>query len=828
MIPGRRADPGRDRGDRHRRGRRAGGVAGRAVPVPAGERQAAPGSARREPVLVRQTRRRAGDEVVVAVKRLDPEPWVEIHCHGGRRVVRWVVEQFVRAGCTEVEWQSLPKPTRGHGWACDSRALEPLTKPRPSAPRRSCSTSTTAHSTEPSRTSSPPSTARPRRASIRLQALADFAPVGRHLVRALAGRRSPAPPNVGKSSLVNALAGYQRTVVAPVAGTTRDVVTATVAFDGWPVELADTAGLRDAAESLEAEGIGQARRHLAEADVVVWVLDASAPDPVWPADPDERENRPGTARGGEQDRPPGPVGSRLGSDRASALRGHRDGHTRTRFGDLPLARPALAPRPVPRSRSPRNWPTRSKPPADSLRPAKSPPPAKPSPPACRKADPMPAQADPSSRVPPTDDTDSGRRATARPEGIPALPRIASSLAPVRRRCTPRGAGRRNGPGRLQPAPDRHRRPARPDQPHPRRASPRLHQQPRLRPPPLLVRPRARSATCTSTCRRGTTAATAFPAMIWMHGIGQDEKDFLDLVRTIRRADAVRSDAAVPDRRPGRQHPRPGVAASTTAASTSTPRPAGSRTTSFRTCGGSSADTSPSARSGTRHILAGASMGGFGAYNLGFKHRHEFGQLVGVMPPSNLRYVDCHGRYFADYDPNCVSYRDELRPREMIGRFYGVVRVQSRQLLGPLLGRRNSGSDRLHRRREPDRDARPPTTSGRASSACSSGTGPRTSSTSTPRWSTSWTWPAAAGYARPWSRSPAAGTTARPGWPCSRHCRRWTTEQLGQYTPPGYTPAVAGTPLGAVRGPRLMPDPVYLPLLGPVSVPRRPANPAPGP
>jgi tRNA modification GTPase len=62
------------------------------------------------------------------------------------------------------------------------------------------------------------------------------------------------------------------------------VVTVRVALDGWQVEMADTAGLRDQAESLVAEGIGQARRHLAESDVVIWMLDASTPNPVWPAD----------------------------------------------------------------------------------------------------------------------------------------------------------------------------------------------------------------------------------------------------------------------------------------------------------------------------------------------------------------------------------------------------------------------------------------------------------------------------------------------------------------------------------------------------------------
>ena len=64
--------------------------------------------------------------------------------------------------------------------------------------------------------------------------------------------------------------------MSPVAGTTRDAVSVRLAFDGWPVELTDTAGLRDA-EGLEAEGIERARRALAEADLVLWVRDASEP-----------------------------------------------------------------------------------------------------------------------------------------------------------------------------------------------------------------------------------------------------------------------------------------------------------------------------------------------------------------------------------------------------------------------------------------------------------------------------------------------------------------------------------------------------------------------
>ncbi|MFO0847547.1 MAG: GTPase [Gemmataceae bacterium] len=217
----------------------------------------------------------AGDEVVVAVRAVEPEPWVEVHCHGGRQVVRWVVEQFVSAGCEQVSWQEVAKPTPSNGWAFDLRALEPLTH----AP-----TQRTANILLDQYHGA---FAREVEALLadndlaRLQRLHALGPVGRHLVEpwrvVIAG-----PPNVGKSSLVNALAGFQRSVVAPVAGTTRDVVTTTVAFDGWPVELADTAGLRKASESLEAAGVGRAKDRLASADLVVWVMDATDPTPTPP------------------------------------------------------------------------------------------------------------------------------------------------------------------------------------------------------------------------------------------------------------------------------------------------------------------------------------------------------------------------------------------------------------------------------------------------------------------------------------------------------------------------------------------------------------------
>lgn len=84
-------------------------------------------------------------------------------------------------------------------------------------------------------------------------------------------------PNVGKSSLLNRLAGESRAIVTDIPGTTRDLVRADLVLDGLPVELVDTAGLRDARDAVEAEGVRRALAEAAEADIVVLVraLDGS-------------------------------------------------------------------------------------------------------------------------------------------------------------------------------------------------------------------------------------------------------------------------------------------------------------------------------------------------------------------------------------------------------------------------------------------------------------------------------------------------------------------------------------------------------------------------
>jgi tRNA modification GTPase len=87
------------------------------------------------------------------------------------------------------------------------------------------------------------------------------------------------PPNAGKSSLVNALARRDAAIVAETAGTTRDVIEVRMDLGGYPVILADTAGLRDASEAVEAEGVRRALARAEASDLTLLLLDGGAADP---------------------------------------------------------------------------------------------------------------------------------------------------------------------------------------------------------------------------------------------------------------------------------------------------------------------------------------------------------------------------------------------------------------------------------------------------------------------------------------------------------------------------------------------------------------------
>jgi tRNA modification GTPase len=98
-------------------------------------------------------------------------------------------------------------------------------------------------------------------------------------------------PNAGKSTLLNRLAGHEAAIVTAVPGTTRDVLRERILIEGVPVLLLDTAGLRDSQDVIETEGMRRAREAMAQADRVLFLVDAAA-DPLGSAFAGERARLP--------------------------------------------------------------------------------------------------------------------------------------------------------------------------------------------------------------------------------------------------------------------------------------------------------------------------------------------------------------------------------------------------------------------------------------------------------------------------------------------------------------------------------------------------------
>jgi tRNA modification GTPase len=218
------------------------------------------------------------DEVVLRVKQAVPLPWVELHCHGGRAVVGMILETLRQQGIVTCAWQEFVRQTTERPLQAEAALLlatAPTTRTaailldqyQGSCERALAELRTALHRNEL------------ESAGRWLAELAGRAVLGRHLTTpwrvVVAGA-----PNVGKSSLVNALAGYRRSIVSPLPGTTRDLVSVQIALDGWPVELCDTAGLRAEASALEGQGIRLAEDAVAAADLCLWVLDGAATVPT--------------------------------------------------------------------------------------------------------------------------------------------------------------------------------------------------------------------------------------------------------------------------------------------------------------------------------------------------------------------------------------------------------------------------------------------------------------------------------------------------------------------------------------------------------------------
>ncbi len=280
--------------------------------------------------------------VLSLISRPDNDPasarW-EIHCHGGKAASARILDDLTAAGFITVPPDSWPSDASLPG-AClpgaTPSAASAIVSPGNDAPRdfpcgrlrqeseailiRCESTLTAAIALDQSRSGlvafiaraaqrlrdaiepSPQASSNPTASgldrvarSIREEAaqILARAEIGLHLTEpwkvVLAG-----PPNVGKSSLINALVGYRRSITMDQPGTTRDVLEARTMLDGWPIRLSDTAGIRDNASSpIEAAGIEAARNELASADLVLWVEDASRP----------RHNDPASLNRPSPDRP---------------------------------------------------------------------------------------------------------------------------------------------------------------------------------------------------------------------------------------------------------------------------------------------------------------------------------------------------------------------------------------------------------------------------------------------------------------------------------------------------------------------------------------------
>ena len=213
-----------------------------------------------------------GDEVVGLVCEGDP-PEVEIQCHGGPAAIALVVEALSAAGAPSGGSRS-PGVRHASRSAVAAEAEVDLTRASTLRAAEVFLEQAQGALECEARRLIALMEADPGRALEGLEVLIRRSEVGLRLVAGwrvvLAGR-----PNVGKSRLLNALAGYDRAIVDPSPGTTRDVVSFRTALDGWPVELADTAGLRESLDVIESSGVALARAHQREADLVLLVLDRS-------------------------------------------------------------------------------------------------------------------------------------------------------------------------------------------------------------------------------------------------------------------------------------------------------------------------------------------------------------------------------------------------------------------------------------------------------------------------------------------------------------------------------------------------------------------------
>jgi tRNA modification GTPase len=214
------------------------------------------------------------DEVVVTAKAISDFPQVEIHCHGGKEAQRLIEELLLAQGATVCTWQKLAE-LQDRNVLRRQAALALVQAPTLRTAKILLDQYQGALEQALEEIRQLWERGQGDLVLLRLGELLLHGDLGLHLTApwkvVIAG-----PPNVGKSSLINALAGYERSIVADTPGTTRDLVRTYLAVDGWPVEFIDTAGQRETGNDLESQGVGLAQEAMKQADLCLWLLDASA------------------------------------------------------------------------------------------------------------------------------------------------------------------------------------------------------------------------------------------------------------------------------------------------------------------------------------------------------------------------------------------------------------------------------------------------------------------------------------------------------------------------------------------------------------------------
>jgi S-formylglutathione hydrolase FrmB len=183
---------------------------------------------------------------------------------------------------------------------------------------------------------------------------------------------------------------------------------------------------------------------------------------------------------------------------------------------------------------------------------------------------------------------------------------------------------------------------------------------------------------------GYDPAKQYPVIIWLHGFAQDEQSFISYL--VKPLDAEIRCGKLP----------PAIIAAPDGSLTGEPclRTAGSFFINSKA--GAYEDfimqdiwpflqkNYPIRPEREAHVLAGVSMGGGAAFNLGIKHRDQFKVVLGIFPPVNLRWVDCHGRYQKNFKPDCWGWRtDFTRLHAPVARFYLVFTIRLKDVIGPI-------------------------------------------------------------------------------------------------------------------------------------------------